>query len=317
MKRLDLAGTAFVLIWSSGYVVGAIVAKAAAPLAATTWRLGLAALLLAAMAIKARATWPRRPARILAVLGVGAVLFGVQFGGLYLALSEGMPAGTGALIMSVCPLVVAAVSAVLGLDRLGARQWAGAALGMLGVVLALADRVSQPDSVAPLLWTLLGLAGFAVGTLLQRQVAGGTDFRVLASLECGAAALALVPWALLHGGLGLPLTSPVLTATAWLTLINAVGGPLALFFLIRTRGATQASSLLFLVPAVTALASWPVLGQRIGVTTVLGLVVAGAGVRLLTRGAQRSGPVPTRARAAESTAPASANDADVGAGART
>jgi drug/metabolite transporter (DMT)-like permease len=288
VKRLDLVGGAFVLIWSSGYVVGAIVSEAAAPIAATTWRLGIAALILAAMAGTAGATWPRRLRHVLAILGVGAVLFGVQFGGLYLAMSEGMPAGTAALIMSVCPLVVAALSAVLRIEWLGALQWAGAGLGLLGVVLALADRVARPDSAAPVLWTLLGLAGFALGTLLQRRVARATDVRGVASLECGAAALALVPWAMLHGGLALPMTSHVVTGTAWLTVINAVGGPLALFFLIRTRGATRASSLLFLVPAVTAVASWPVLGQRIGVTTIVGLFVAGAGVRLLTGRCARS-----------------------------
>lgn len=291
MRRLDLVGGAFVLVWSSGYVVGSIAAKAAAPIAITTWRLGLAAVVLAALALGGHARWPS-PRTTAVVAGVGVVLFGVQFGFLYLAMSEGMPAGTAALIMSVCPLAVAALSVLLRLEQLGAAQWVGVTLGLIGVVLALADRVSAPPSIRPVLWTLLGLAGFAVGTLLQRRLPANLDFRVLASVECAAAAAALVPWAVLHGGLEVPLTTRALLSTSWLTLVCAVGGPLLLFRLIRTRGATRASSLLFLVPAVTAIASWPVLGQRFGVETVGGLVLAGVGVRLLARPAR---PVATPA----------------------
>lgn len=293
MRRLDIAGTAFVLIWSSGFVVGSIASRAAAPDAITTWRLGLAAAVLALLARAAGAHWPNGSV-IAHVAGVGVVLFGVQFAFLYLALSEGMPAGTAALLMSVCPLVVAALSALLRLERLRPAQWLGVLLGLAGVVFALADRLSAPPSVAPVLWTLLALAGFAIGTLLQRRLPDDVDFRVLGSIECGAAALALIPWALLHGGLAIPLTQRAILSTSWLTLVCAVGGPLVLFSLIRTRGATRASSLLFLVPAVTALASWPVLGQPFGFDAVGGLALAGAGVYLLSARRNRpTGAVPT------------------------
>ena len=72
-----------------------------------------------------------------------------------------------------------------------------------------------------------------------------------------------------------------------------VGGPLLFFALIRQRGATRASSLLFVVPAVTALAAWPILGTPIGPTTVLGLLVAGLGLWLARARAVRR-PAPER-----------------------
>lgn len=282
MRRPDAAATGFVLIWSSGYVVGSIAARVAAPLAIATWRLGLAGVVLAGLAVSVGARWPR--GRVLArTASVGVVIFGMQFGFLYLALGQGMPAGTAAMLMSVCPLVVAVLAAALRLERLGRLQWIGVALGVAGVVLALADRVSAPPSIVPVLWTVLGLAGFAVGTLLQRRLPAELDFRVLGSIECGAAALAMIPWALLHGGLAVPVTPASLLCAGWLTLVCAVGGPLVLFALIRRRGATRASSLLFLVPAVTALVSWPALGQPFGPNTVGGLALAGAGVWMLGR----------------------------------
>ena len=303
MKRLDAAGMLFVLIWASGYVVGSIAAKAAPPLAVTFWRIAIGGAVLAGLGALHGARWPR-DLRTLGWIGIiGALLFGVQFGGIYLGLSSGMPAGTAALIASLCPLIVAVSQALLGWERLAARQWAGAALGLAGVVLALFDRISQPKSAGPLIWTLVGLAGFASGTvLMQRRQPRNLDPRVMASIQCVAACAVLGPWALLHGGLAVPFTARAVGAGTWLCLINAVGGPLALFYLVRTRGATRASSLLFLVPAVTAIASWPVLGQRIGLSAVAGLIVAGVGVTLIQRPARGARPARAEAKAPASLA---------------
>jgi drug/metabolite transporter (DMT)-like permease len=299
MPRSALLGAAFVLIWSNGYVVGSIASHAAPPLAVTFWRLVLAGAILAGLAIAGRARWPHEPRVIGAIAVVGALLFGVQFGGVYLAMGSGMPAGTSALLISACPLVVAITQALLGAERLAGRQWLGAALGMTGVVVALLDRLAGPSALAPLLWTIIGLGGFAAAAVLTpRLVPNGVDARAVTSIECLAGSVLLVPWALLHGGLAVPLTGPALGSAAGLTVVNGVGGSLVLLALVQTRGATRASSLLFVVPAVTAIASWPVLGEAISATTLAGLAIAAVGIALVQRG-----PVEPRDR---STPPAPA-----------
>lgn len=299
MRRVDAPALLFVFIWTSGYVVGSIAAKAAAPLAVTFWRILVAAALLGGLGVLRGARLPRDMRMLGWLSASGVLLFAGQFGGIYLGLGSGMPAGTSALIISCCPLVVAISQAALRWEQLRAVQWLGAALGMAGVVLALLDRISQPRSVGAVAWTLVGLAGFAAGTLLyQRRQPRNVDPRLIAAIQCLAACAVLGPWALLHGGLGIPLTDRALGATSWLTFVNAVGGPLIFYFLVRTRGATRTSSLLFLVPAATAVASWPVLGQRIGLTALAGLLVAGVGVTLIQRrprtGAQQPAALASR-----------------------
>lgn len=48
----------------------------------------------------------------------------------------------------------------------------------------------------------------------------------------------------------------------------------------------MARSLLLVVPAITAIAAWLILDAAIALTTVLGLLVSGAGLWLATRPAQ-------------------------------
>jgi drug/metabolite transporter (DMT)-like permease len=281
MKSLhvDRDGTLFIGVWSSGYIGGALATSAIAPLAANLWRFLLGGLLLAGIARHRREAWPRGRALASAAV-IGALLFTVQFGGLYIGMASGTPAGTTALIACSSPLLVAAASALLGWDRLSPRRWAGIGLGVVGVAVTLADRLGRPPTLAALAWTLLGLAGLASGTLLQSRLRTGAGPAALAATEVAAATVVMAAWAPWEGSLAVPDTARAIGSLLWIALIPGVLGPLLFFALIKQRGATRASSLLFVVPAVTAIAAWPILGAPMGATTLLGLAIAGAGLRL-------------------------------------
>jgi drug/metabolite transporter (DMT)-like permease len=292
MKSLqfDRAGLLFIGVWSSGYIGGSLATASIAPLTANLWRFLLGGALLALIARGRRESWPHGVRELGAVAVVGILLFTVQFGGLYTGMARGTPASTTALIACSSPLLVAAVGAALGWERLSARRWAGIVLGAVGVVVTLIDRVGRPPTVTALLWTLTGLAGLAAGTVLQGRLRTGAGPAALATTEIAAATLVMAVWAPMEGSLAVPDTVRAVTSLLWITLVPGVGGPLLLFTLIRQRGATRASSLLFVVPAVTALAAWPLLGVPVGVTTVIGLAIAGAGLWLARGPARRPAP---------------------------
>ena len=245
--RLDALGTSFILVWSSGYLVGSIATRSMAPLAVTMWRFAIAAALLAVVAVVRRESWPRGR-EALALLGVGVPMFAVQFGALYSAMADGLTAGTTSLIACSSPLVVGAIGAASGWERLRPLQWLGIALGVLGVLVTLADRVGRPPNAASLLWALTGLAGLAVGTTLQSRVSPKAGAAAVASVEAAAGFAVLAVWAPLDGDVALPLTGSGLASFAWLAVVAGLGAPLLLFALVRRRGATGASSHLFVVP---------------------------------------------------------------------
>jgi drug/metabolite transporter (DMT)-like permease len=226
-----------------------------------------------------REQWPHGRELVL-LAAIGVPMFAIQFGALYTALADGMPASTTSLIACSSPLLVAVISSAARWERLTPVRWAGIGLGVVGVATTLADRVGRPPNVAVLLWALLGLAALASGTALQSRIKTTSGPAALASVEVAAAFLVLAVWAPLRGSLTMPLTFHALGTFAWLSLVTGAGAPLLLFSLVRTRGATGASSLLFAVPAITAIASWPILGIRPGVLTVVGLVIVAVALRL-------------------------------------
>jgi len=276
----DPLGPGFVAIWSSGYVVGSLATHYSAPFAITLWRFVVAAVALGAIARWRGERWPRSLRALSLTAVTGVVMYGVQFCALYLALADGMPAATTALIACSAPLVVAVGGAALGWDRLTARQWGGVVLGVVGVAVTVSDRVGRPPSLHALLLTLLGLVGLAGGSLLQSRLVGLGGATALTTLEVVAGAGVTAVVAALAGPLTIAATVPAWTTFLWLALVTGIGAPLLLFALIARRGPTQGTSLLFVVPAVTALAAWPVLGEPVGPVALVGLVVAGAGLWL-------------------------------------
>ena len=282
---------AFVLLWSSGYLAAGIATRAVPPFALTVWRFLLAALLLAGLAALTGAPWPqgRRAWRDLVVTGV--LLQGVQFGAAYGALALGVPAGLGALVLCLAPALVAVLSGpVLG-EPLGRMGWWGSGLALLGTLVAGAHHlVAGGGSVAGLGLLLLGLVGFAGGTLYQKRTGATMDLRTGTAVQLVAGAVAVLPVALLtERGLPLPTTTSGVAAFAWIVVMNSIAGAMLLFVLLRRGTGAGASGLLYLVPPVTAVLAVPVLGQPLEPLTVVGMAITLAGVVLVNRSGRPQG----------------------------
>jgi drug/metabolite transporter (DMT)-like permease len=246
----------------------------------TLWRFSIAGALLALYAWQRRERWPSGLHELGGAIAAGVMLFALQFGALYTGMAQHMPAATTALIACSAPLFVATASAALGWERVSARRWAGVVIGLSGVVVTLSDRLGRPPTAAALAWSLLGLTGLVTGTILQGRMKFQSGPAAIAAVELLVSAVVLAFVAPFAGSLGIPSTPRVLAAFAFIVILAGIGAPLLLFALIKQRGATGASSLLFIVPPLTALEGWLTLGNRIGPAAIGGLAISALGLWL-------------------------------------
>jgi drug/metabolite transporter (DMT)-like permease len=280
--------TAFVLVWASGYLVGDLGTSASPPMTLLFWRFGVATAVIGTVALATRARWPARPREWVRPAAAGVLLQTVQFAGVYVGLSLGVPAGLASLIVSASPLVIAVAAVVLDGERLRPAAWLGLALGLAGVGVAVSVELSGGARVAGIGLTVLGLAGFVAGTLLQKHAPVSADLRTATTIQMGAATLTSVPLAAAFGGFALPLTATAVGSVVWLGVVNSVGGLLLLFALLRRRSGAGATSYLFLVPPVTALLAVPLLGQPLHLAALVGVAIAAVGVGLVSRSERSS-----------------------------
>ncbi len=284
---------AMALLWSSGYIVGALATAHTPAFTVTFWRFLVAAPVMAAIALAGGVRWPRR-ADLGWIVAVGVLLQGVQFAGIYGAIGEGVPAGLVALLAGISPVAVAVLGAVLFGESFTRRQWLGSALGVLGVVFAVADEMQGALTVGGLLLSLLGVAGLVAGTLVQRFRAGEADPRGSNAVQLAAAALFMLPLAALGPGFHVELTYAALAPLLWLTLVLSIVAILIYFWLLAHQKGGEATSFLYVVPAIVAIAAVPILGQSLSIGVVIGLALSLVGVNLVGSGGKEEGP-PERA----------------------
>lgn len=181
----------------------------------------IALVLLATIALVTRAPWPRDP-RVWMNLLVHrrAPADGSVRPPLYLGLGLGVPAGLASLIMSSCPLLVAAAAVPLFSERLSGRQCLGLALGLIGVAISLSEQLGGTGDLAGYAFTGLALIGFTGGTLYQKRFGQTVDLRTGTAIQLLGATVTSFPVAAAHGGLALPLTTSAVSSVVWLATVN-------------------------------------------------------------------------------------------------
>jgi drug/metabolite transporter (DMT)-like permease len=281
----------FVLLWSSGYVVGELASEVSGPVPLLATRFILASLVTVPLALRTGLV-RRAPLGRLAVIGL---LFQVtQFGGIYGGFALGVPAGLSALVMlGLSPLVTTGLAIAGGQESSDWRVWSGLIVGIAGVVIGLTPELGHARIGAGLILTTVGMLGLAGGSVLQKRWGAGVDPKVSAAAQSVTGAAVMAPILLISGGryhVGVQLV----LALSWLGVGMGMGTLLVLVNLLARQPASRVSALLLLVPAVTAIASVPALGEPLHVATLAGMAVSASGVWIAIRGDGR--PAPRRSR---------------------
>jgi drug/metabolite transporter (DMT)-like permease len=271
-------------VWSSGFIVGTLAVRHAPGLSILFWRMTVASMTMGAIALARRVRWPSDRSTLGRMALVGLLLQAAQFAGIFLALQHGVPAGLTALLAGASPLLVAVLARVLLDERLEPVQWAGSAIGVGGVVLAVAAELHGGGSLLGFLFALIGLAGLVGGTLVQRTSGPGVDPRAAITIQLAVATAVMAPLAGFTQGFGLSVQA--LAPLAWLTFGLSIGAVMLFFWLLRSEKSGEATSFLYLVPATTAIAGVLVLGQPLELGAVVGLALALIGVWMVSAPAE-------------------------------
>ena len=270
----------FVLLWSTGFIGARLGLPHIEPLTFLFIRYVAVIACMAALALATRAPWPTTAKAWLHIGVSGLLVHGVYLGGVFIAIHQGLPAGVASLVVSVQPLLTAVGAGML----LGAvvlkRQWAGLALGLVGVGLVVAGKLGTEFAAQALLPAVVALFGITAGTLYQKRFCPTLDWRT------GSVAQ-FVPTALLTGVMAwltetgsIDWTGELVFALCWLVFVLSIGAVSLLNWLIRYSNAVNVASLFYLVPPCTALFAWMLFGDTFSGMALVGMGVTVAGVYL-------------------------------------
>ncbi|MBV8501788.1 MAG: DMT family transporter [Paucibacter sp.] len=272
----------FVFLWSTGFIVARFGMPHAPPMKFLALRYAFSILCFSAWVLAAGVRWPQGRTQWLHLSVTGVLMHGVYLGGVWSAVKLGMGAGLAALLVGLQPMITAIWVSSRG-HRVSAAQWSGLALGLLGLLMVVWQKLGRDEvNAANLAWIFAALAGITAGTLYQKRFVAPCDARSANLVQLLAALAVTSPLALMELE-GIQLNAEFIGALTWSVLGLTLGGSSLLYLLIQRGAATQVTSLLYLVPPTTALMAWAIFGESIAPLTMAGIGLTALGVGIVVR----------------------------------
>lgn len=272
----------FVFLWATGFVVARYGMPHAPPLGFLSLRFALTCVALAPFILLFGARWPTgRQSLHLCVCGL--LIHAGYLSGVWCAVKLGMPAGLSALIVNLQPVLTALAGPWLG-ERVSSRQWLGLALGLGGVALVVAHKLTTLGLSSASVWLcLMALVSISLGTMYQKRFVPSFDLRTGALIQYLASLAVIGPLALLLEDESFRWNAELWFALGWSVLALSIGAIFLMFGLIARGAATRVASLFYLVPPCTVLMAWVLFGEPFGTVALAGMLVTAFGVALVQR----------------------------------
>ena len=290
LTRLAIASAPalFVLLWSTGFIGARYGLPYIEPLTFLAVRMVFAVVIMAAIAIIGNVQWPDR-SEVRHSLVAGSLVHGLCLGGVFTAISQGVPAGISALVLGLQPIVTTTLADRFTGEKVTRLQWVGLSLGLVGVLLVLHDRnIVLAGSVLGWVASFLSLIGITLGTLYQKRYCGGIDWRTGNLIQYAGAGVLFTLGAFAFETREIHWTGELIFAMAWLVLVLSIAAVGLMYWLIRRSPATGFASLFYLVPVVTAFFAFILFDERLDSISILGMVICAGGVALVNRGTSSS-----------------------------
>ena len=269
--------------WASAFVGIRAAGRAFSPGALALGRLTLGSLLLGALLLTRGWTKPSR-----GDLGL-LLIAGLTWFGLYNVMlndaERRVDAGTASMLVMIAPIVVVALAAVFLKERFTRGFLLGGAVAFAGVLVIGVATSSGSATFTGAMLCIAAAVASAIGLVAQKPVLGRLSALQVTWTCCTVGALVCLPYA--------PALARELGAApargggiAWLVFLavfpTSVGFTTWAYALARgTAGRVVAMT--YLIPPVTIVISWLVLGEIPGVIAVLGGALCLCGVYIARR----------------------------------
>ena len=271
----------FVFLWSTGFIAAKYGLPYAEPFSFLAVRMALVVLILAAIVLISRPPLPTRK-EALHSLVAGFFVHTLYLGGVFVSISQGVPAGISALIPGLQPVLMSTIASRWLGERVAPLQWAGLALGVFGVLLVLNDRnITIAGTTTGWIATFVSLIGITLGTMYQKRHCGGIDWRPGNLVQYAGATFVFAIGAWLFETRVIDWTGHFVFALSWSVIVLSVLTVALMYWLIRRIPAAQVASLFYLVPASTAAIAWLIFDERLNALAIAGMAICALAVFLV------------------------------------
>src|SRR5467141_1309293 len=292
MRKAFLAALVSVVLWAAAFVGIRAAGRSFSPGPLALGRLALGSALLGTLVLSRPTVRPTR--REIALLVLAGVLW---FGVYQVVLNEAerrVDAGTAAMLVLIAPIFIVALAAVFLKERTTPNLLLGGALAFAGVVVIGLATSSRSASLVGVILCLVAALSSAIGVVAEKPVLNRMSALQVTWISCSVGALCCLPYTpqLVREWRVAP-TSGI----AWLVFLGVFPTSIAFTtwaYALARGSAGRLAATAYLVPPITIVMSWLILGEVPTVIAVPGgaLCLVGVAIARKAPAVRASPPAP-------------------------
>jgi drug/metabolite transporter (DMT)-like permease len=228
------------------------------------------------------AAWLGQSMRLSRRQWVGVLVFGLCQNALYLGLNfvamQTIEASLAAIIASTMPLLVALAGWLIMGQRIRPLGIMGLIAGVVGVTLIMGARLQGGVDMFGLILCVIGVVSLTIATLAVLGASSGGNVLMIVGLQMLVGSAILWIPALMFETFDITWNWQLIVAFIYTTLVPGLVATWVWFTLVGRIGAVKASTFHFLNPFLGVAIAAVLLGERIGMLDVVGVVVIAGGI---------------------------------------
>ncbi|WP_129670271.1 DMT family transporter [Candidatus Chloroploca sp. Khr17] len=273
----------FSFLWSTGFIAVAFALRSSPPLFLMGLRFVLSGGVLLLIVIFLRRSLPRTLRDWLRLGVLGILSFAFFFGFTATAL-QGITAGTGAVLASTNPLMLAFAAPFLLGERLGLQKFFGLGLAFISVVFLMSARMGTGESPFHMALVLVANVSMVTGTILFKRWALPYDLAGMNAIQLLVGGVALLIPSFLWEPVGQVIwDTNFIVALIYMCIMLSWVTMLLYLFLVRHGDASRANTFLFLTPVFGLVLGALLLGDPLRPIDALGATGVAVGIWLVMR----------------------------------
>lgn len=285
---ITMAPVIFVFLWATGFPAARFGTTDAEPFTFLGIRFAIACFILSVLVLlyirPKNIDWKQFAHSII----VGVLMHGLYLGGVFYAVSKGMPAGISALIVALQPFFTALIAWVVMGERLSLFRAVFFATALFGVFMVLFPEfdiykaipgITVETFVAGLIATL----GISIGSVYQKRCVTRLNLWLGTSAQFFGAGMLMLVLSLATESQYVEWTLNTVLSLAWLVVVLSVGAVALLMYLIKQGDSASVASLFFLVPVVAFCMTWVLFGEAMNSVQILGSLIVVASVAISSK----------------------------------
>lgn len=276
--RAILMGVSFAVMWASAFTTTRMIVTETPPLLALSLRFALSGAIGIVIGLLMGQTW-RNLSRF---QWRAVIVLGLCQNALYLGLNwiamQWIEAGLASIIAATMPLMVAAMGWIFMGERLRPLGYGGLCLGLAGVAIIMGARLQGGSDPIGIAMGFIAALALAIATLSVRGASSGGNVMMIVGLQMLVGAVTLAAIAPFFETWNVAITGRLAWAFIYTVLVPGLAATWIWFLLVQRIGAVRAATFHFLSPFFGVAIGALVLGEKLGVSDVLGVAIIMAGI---------------------------------------